>query len=183
MRPWLRRAWDVYERLFERVARIESVGDGMLRVRLIRYHGPDRRAGSERLRHGAPALEIHFRNDLSDGLHTGTAVRAAARLISGMRQALRQVAAAVDSNPRFADIEGLYAVSHMHRGSAHLGFVVELPPPGLGTRWLSAYMNWLMRLYGGADAAKSEGVRILWMSRAELLRRYGPTSPALVTKL
>lgn len=181
------RFWPVWERIMFTFFPVQSIPDnadnppaGVFLIRLARYH------------HGQPVT-------LPDGTHVGQgdwicevhinnrrmaeySERAQyARLLGDMAADLRAIAAYLAQAPEAAEVKSLWGRTLLSRGARRLGFTIRALPVTVHARFERFFMMGLMVLYHGRGmerlgrgttrAAYPEEV---WMSRGELLRRYGP---------
>jgi hypothetical protein len=89
-----------------------------------------------------------------------------------------------------ADLRAIWGVTILSRAGPRLGFTVRDRPPGLHTRLERFFMTGLMVLYHPQGVRRllhgsrlPEQPREVWMSRGELLRRYGQSGKAQTTLL
>lgn len=180
------RFWPVWERIMFTFFPVRPIPEnaayppaGVLLIRLARYH------------HGQPIT-------LPDGTHVGggdwicelhinnrrmaeyTERAGFAHLLGDMAADLRAIAAYLAQAPEAAEVKSLWACTLLSRGARRLGFTIRPRPVTIHARFERFFMMGLMVLYhargmerlrqGTTRAAYPEEV---WMSRGELLRRYG----------
>jgi len=188
--PWrvLRRLWDVWERAFEKLARVSDPGgpDCLFRLAVHRYKGPQRDLpDGNRLVRGDLVADLHMKNDRIRALTASSpAEKAAVVLMRETVNSLPRLAAVLRDDPRFRDVKALLGYTMFHRGVRRFGFAVfELPP--VYRIPIAFYEWWLMIVYHQDGWAH---VRRYWrklmpklvvMSRKELLARaqHGGTLP------
>ncbi|QSO47601.1 polysaccharide deacetylase family protein [Alicyclobacillus mengziensis] len=136
------------------------------------------------VRDGAPALELHFRNETLIAISSAADHRA---LVRGLRQAkdgLRDIARMLLYHPDYADIEVIAAPTLMNRGIEMLGFHVEDLPKTRENLRLQRYIRFLMGMYHPEGFRRlREGTRelqmkLVWMTREELAARTGLATKA-----
>jgi hypothetical protein len=177
------RVWPLWERLARRIwptVPIPNAPHGVLDVYFGRYHGePVVLPDGTPIRPGDRVIEIHTNN-----LLVLDAVRSSRwRILPAMAGDLRALAAWV-TQPDFApDVQAIYAVTVLGRGAAWLGFHLRDRPPGPRARLDRLFMAGLLAIYTSEGFERlSHGKTFgpypqeIWMSRAELLRRYGETT-------
>ena len=151
---------------------------GLLHIHLGRYHGPPiTLPDGTAVRRGAWITELHFDNRrMSAAARTASAFQFT-RMIAEDMQALAAWASAPGPVARSVAVMGITLIG---RAAPRLGFTVRERPVTIKTRLDRFFMDGLMAIYN------PDGVRRLgrgttygaypmevWMSRAELLRRYG----------
>ncbi len=184
-------AWDLQEGITVRVARLEQVGPDdrtVLRLRIGRYQGRDfvLRDGT-RVAHGALYGEIHFRNAALRALHAQASSprRVGFLFRDSLIQGLRDLAVFAEEDPRCRSVEAFGGVSMLHYGAEKLGFDVKAPRRGLFARLVYLYQELLTARYHPAGWARvRQGTRVrdsreIWISKAELLGRWGANSQEL----
>ncbi|QQE78784.1 polysaccharide deacetylase family protein [Alicyclobacillus sp. SO9] len=131
------------------------------------------------LHDGMPALDLHFQNTTLAMLSQADNPKS---LIGGLRQTrrgLQRLAALLQYHPAYHDIQAITGVTLIHRGIETLGFHVEDLPSHRERRRLERYMRFLMALYHPdgvrrlRQGRQSLHVKHVWMSRQELIDRYG----------
>ncbi|HEU5424290.1 MAG TPA: MFS transporter, partial [Nitrolancea sp.] len=185
-RGWLR-FWPVYERfwrLFHRVQPIPGVPHDLLRVQFARYHGrPITLPDGTRVRRGDLVGTLHLNNPaVSRVAAEGSALRLLPMLAGDLTALAGWLAS--DAPPGGGDVRAICGVTLLARGAARLGFTLRERPRTLYTRLDGFFMSGLLALYNpaGLDRLRrgttyGRGPVEMWMSRAELLRRYGQRQP------
>lgn len=192
--------WSVVEFAFARWFHLHGVNEIFRINRTVWHHGPryadepegedvaaraaaatTGRTASLVVRDGAPALDLHFRNETLITISSAADSRA---LVRGLRQAkngLRDIARMLLYHPDYADIEVIAASTLMNRGVEMLGFHVEDLPKTRENVRLQRYMRFLMGMYHPQGFRRlREGTRelqmkLVWMTREELAMRTGLT--------
>ncbi len=182
---WL---WDVQERFFLWLWRVEDVGPaegGALRLRAVRYRGDDLTlADGTVLTRGRRVGEIHLRNDILRSLHqhaqrprqVGWLFREA--LIKG----LEDLAAVVEARQEYRDLAAFCGTTMLHYGAQKLGFETRPLADGLRFRLLRVYQRLLTARHHPLGRRRTDrGTRTrdpaeLWISRDRLLALYGRES-------
>ena len=175
-RAFWQRALEPAEWLFSRLAGSLPVpgSRGTFLVAHHRHHGPDvDLPDGARVRRGDLVAEIHFWNRGIARRRGGSAQSVTWGIIRDMRADLGALAAAMQSGAcRTAPV---YAASPLAEAAVRFGFLVRPLPGGLRRKALSAWQRLLRRAFRPAalrtelQAETSE----VWMSAADLLRRYG----------
>lgn len=177
---WL---WSGWEWVFGKLFRLYEVpgGEGaVMRFGFRRWRGPavELQDGTV-VRPGDWVGEVHINSPrvLERWAQAGgSTTRLISMLSAEMRMVLQKLAAEVEAGRLAVPITALYGKTLLHRAAGRLGFEVQELAPGLGSRLLSLYERWLMTLYhptGRRRMAKSEGIKIVWMSRRALSSRFG----------
>jgi hypothetical protein len=177
------RVWPLWERLARRIWRtvpIPNAPHGALDVYFGRYHGePIVLSDGTPIQPGDRVIELHTNN-----LVVLDAVQGSRwHILRVLEGDLRALAAWV-SQPDFSpDVQAIYAVTVLGRGATWLGFHLRDRPPGLRARLDRLFMAGLLAIYTSEGFDRlSRGKTFgpypqeMWMSRAELLRRYGETT-------
>lgn len=178
------RIWPLWERLSRRLwptVEIPESPHGLVAIHFGPYKGkaillPD---GTE-ICSGDKVAEIHFNNRIQ--IEALGQARGAEkwRIVTILRQELTALAAWTKQTDFPHDVKAIYAVSILSRGAVRLGFTIRSRPPGFRSRMDSLFLSGLLILYGSegldrANLGQSMGGRPteVWMSRDELMRRYG----------
>ncbi|MBX5449230.1 MFS transporter [Thermogemmatispora sp.] len=175
------RFWTFWERLTLAVLGIQPVPNasyGLFQARLTRYHGrsPLLLPDGTRIGRGDLLLELHFVNRR---IRDAALQRSPWELLRMMRTDLQAVAAWLQT-PACAQVRAIYGVTLLSQAAPRLGFTVRERPRNLWSRADRMFMTGLLLLYhpqGQARLARGTTYgrypQEVWMSRAELLRRYG----------
>lgn len=179
--------WRVIEATYGWWLRLRVLGDprsSILRLGLRRHWGralllPDGTAVSRGDRIG----ELHLRSELVGTLQAGAAgpVRALTILRARGLEGLIRLARDLDRDPALKDVQAFYGETILWHTVSRLGFWA-FPIRGRTRRWLvSTYQGMLVRHYSPAGWARlrrlgATEARVVWISRAQLLRLYGPGS-------
>lgn len=179
--PW---HWRLLEAYFARAYATEVLGSdpgALFAFNLYSHAGADvvLKCGT-RIGAGDPVMELHFRREGLAPLaeHTDAAGLALGLLQLADREVPR-LALALETDPRFASVRGMHALTLFHRGIRRYGFEVFPVPEKHLEVWFTFWQKLLLRRDHphGARAAAGQGeeavVRHVWVSRAELIRRYG----------
>ncbi|MCL6636938.1 MAG: polysaccharide deacetylase family protein [Alicyclobacillus sp.] len=185
----LRGLWQGVDKVFDWVYRVEPVNT-LFRVGIRSWRWGVRRdeGGACVLRSGDRVLELHFQNDSVIAFaQPDGGLRGMAQGLRAARAAFQDLAQLLQVHPRYRQLAGVMAITLMHRGMAGLGFHVEDLPPSRANAWLQRYLRFLLglhhpagfpRLRQGRHSGGNLEPKLIWMSRAELLARYNPASPA-----
>ncbi|EPY12274.1 YkoP family protein [Paenibacillus alvei] len=180
----LQSLWMTWEAVFEMFTPLRSVYQsqfGICKV-VVRTHrgAPIRCEDGTCIYTGDYVGEIHLDNrEILKLSRSVGANRAAIVTARRLREALRQVGPAVNTDPELAKVKALTGITLLHRGITYgLGF--ELHP--LETKWMqrvsTIYLRLLLRMLNpeGAKRLKQQRSKLvpkmLMMSRATLMDRY-----------
>jgi hypothetical protein len=185
---WFRWAVAVYDRgyrLLHGLDRPEAQAGPLLRVERRHLWRARRLANGTVLRRGAPVGVLHLNPARALALHAhGLSPRAIG--FEGRRlflASLRVIAArAADGGP-LAPLEAYSATTLFHRRLPTLGFCPAVGARPICRRVVTGYERALLGALHPAGAARLRGMargeaRQLWLSRAQLLSRYGSGAPA-----
>lgn len=157
--------------------------DGFLYARIIRYHGPTiSLENGEQIVKGDRLLEIHLNNDIlfKVGIQSQNTMRWMVQLIRALEDFLPVVAKILAKQPKYKEIKGLYGISLVNRGIKPFGFEVFDLSDGWFTFLTRSYLRLFMFLihpHGRERLATKTDLlipKVIVMSRAVLLERYGP---------
>ncbi|OPG16734.1 hypothetical protein B2M26_05065 [Ferroacidibacillus organovorans] len=170
--------WRVWEKLFDRLYSVYPMSR-MFRLSLVSWRlGPRPEAG---LIDGVKVVEIHLQNLAVQELQRVKPVeRMAIRGLREVRDSLHDVALALLYDKRFQEGQAIFGMTMIHRGMENLGFHVEDIPDTLLNRWIKFLLSLIMSLYHPEGRKRfTHGLeamhpRLMWMSREELITRYGP---------
>jgi len=185
--PWfVSLLWPVLDRLLITSYRIKPVRtDSIISVQLRRYKGyPITLGDGSKVKAGDKIIELHLnsawfrqRRKLSlvaSRLHW-EALHCFAKDLSYLAE--QMVNGMFDSG-----VTALHGVTLLHTGTKRLGFQVMPLPTTLWKKLVRFYLTGLMQIHHplGKERLKAMGkpleVKGVWLSRAELLRRYAPES-------
>jgi hypothetical protein len=182
--------WPAVDRLLTLVGRIRPLkadDSGIIRFSLHRYKGPTRVLddGSE-VRIGDTLIELHMNNDwfkrrreLNLSISKSTW-----EIINCFEEDLRFLAQQVVDG-KFEGVAALRGVTFLHTGAKRLGFQVDKLPDSLWKKGTRFYMAGLMRIHNlrTDDTPRRRGrpaeLKEIWLSKAGLLSRYGPTDKSV----
>lgn len=173
--------WPVWEHIYQAFTRIKPLPDApndLLEVRYTRYHGrPMVLPGGEQIGKGDAIIDLHFHNQTL----MQTASQASSwQLIHMIGEDMHALAAWVLSTDFPAEPKAVFAVTLMSRGAPRMGFTLRDRPHTL-YNWLDRFfMTGLLVLYHSKGTERllqgttyGQYPQEVWMSRDELLRRYG----------
>jgi MFS family permease len=175
------RFWLFYERLTRSLWHLQPVPDAphrLLEIRHIQYTGqaidlPD----GTHIDKGDPVIELHFRNQ---GFLEVEEQAPAWRYIQIVAQSLNALACWMQEPDFPGDARAILGTTLLYRGAARLGFTLRERPKNIYTYLERFFMTGLLVLYHRQGSARLlQGTtygsypREVWMSRQELLKRYG----------
>jgi MFS family permease len=175
------RVWPIWEWLTQRflpISAIPGAPHGLFGMRRARYHGkPVTLPDGTRVARGDPIVELHFRNDRLPKIVARSSTWRLARMLAEDLQALARWSSRLDRDdaPR-----AVFGVTVLGRAAPRLGFFVRPRPRGVYT-WLEGlFMTGLLALYHPEGTGRlrrgttyGSAPAEVWMSREELIRRYG----------
>jgi peptidoglycan-N-acetylglucosamine deacetylase len=178
--------WRLLEGTFQRVYRTETLeGDprALLAYNSVTHRGSDVPLACGTVVHaGDRVLELHFRRQaLLPLMRDGDARRMGLSLIKLGDRDIPRLALALERDPRLGDVKAIHALTLFHRGIARYGFEVMPVRNPLEERWFTAWHRLLMARdhARGARHVRENQERLVtrhvWLSREELIRRYGET--------
>ncbi len=176
------RFWPVWEWVmgrFQPKTSIPHAPHGLLHVYLGRYSGkPITLPDGTHIERGAWVAHLHFDNQRVSEAARDAGVFALVRMFV---EDMRALAAWVAQPGEMERVQALFGLSLIGRAGPRLGFTVRERPVTIGARFDRFFMDGLLALYNPAGVSRlgrggsfSRYPVEVWMSRAELLRRYGP---------
>jgi YkoP domain len=178
--------WWLWERISDRLWPAFIVPGSpyrLLKVRPVRYRGrPIKLPDSNYIDSGVMICELHCNNAaVLEFVRNSPAIFAAGRA---------ELAAIADWVIQSgSEVAAIFGFTMLGAAAARLGFRRRAASPTWRARADRLFMNGLLALYSVDGAARLGRGRTLkafpeeiWMSRAELLRRYGAQRPALVRR-
>ncbi|ADV66254.1 YkoP family protein [Deinococcus maricopensis] len=144
----------------------------LFRLGAAPYEGPSTvNAEGRLLPHGAPGAELHLHN----GRFVAVADLSAITALRAIRDSLRDVAHAVQTDPRYADTQVVWALTLFHDVLGPLGFTSADMADPRQARLFAFGMDALRRLYGARATGRTILPKYIVMDRQTLLERYGQT--------
>lgn len=171
--------WNVWEALFDRLFKVDDLGeDALFRLSRVAYKGRDiPLEGGRTLKRGDIYGEIHFKNDRLGRLGPIRGLRA-------FRGSMKSLATYVEENEKYRDVDLFVGTTILARPAEALGFHSVRTLPGIGEWWAKVYRNWLITVYHPAGSQRLKAgadkleLRLAYITREELQRRYGPQDEA-----
>jgi hypothetical protein len=176
------RFWPVWERVmwtFFPVQPIPNAPHDVFLIHLTRYHHgkPITLPDGTQVGKGDWICELHLNNPrMAEYAGRGQYVR----LLRDMGEDLRALAAYLAQAPEGAAVKSLWALTLLSRGARRLGFTVRPRPVTIHAWFDRFFMMGLLALYNARGTARLREGSVyanypeeIWLSRGELLRRYG----------
>jgi hypothetical protein len=160
-----------------------TAGSGIIVVEVRRNDAHTvRLADGSEIKAGDTILEIHINNSWFKQRHklNATTARMARDMLVSFAHDLGILAQELDHGV-FSNCTALHGCTHIGVIAGRLGFQVEQLPNSLWKRFAQFYISGLAQVYGPrrSDASRPNGpleLKEVWLSKRELLRRYGSTS-------
>lgn len=178
--------WPVLDRLLIKIYRIKPVRtDSIISVELRRYkRRPITLGDGSKVKAGDKIIELHlnsawFRQRRKLSL---VASRLQWQAKHCFARDLGYIAEQMVNGMLDSDITALHGVTLLHTGTRRLGFQVMPLPTTLWKKLVQFHLTGLMQIHHplGKERLKAMSkpleVKEIWLSRAELLRRYAPES-------
>ncbi len=183
---WLAdRLWRTIEATYGWGLRLRVIGDprsSILRLGMRRHWGhPIVLPDGTLIRRGDRLGELHFRNEVVSALQAEAPgpVRALALMRARALDDFSRLAVGFEADPALKEVQALFGETLLWRTVCRLGFWA-MPVRGRARRRVvSTYQRLLVRHYSPAGWARLKRLgatetRVVWISRAQLLRLYGP---------
>ena len=172
------------DRRYHRAHRLQAIGP-ILYVGRDQYRGPTIQFADDTLLEvGSDIGTLHFNNLRFTKLEAQSATGAALGFARLMIQSLRALADKARTDSRFSDLAVYHAVSWLPGHGDKIGFVTAPYPEGMKKRLMAAHFRLL--IWAFAPIEQSRGARpdphFYWLTRKELLRRYGDAQVARPVK-
>jgi hypothetical protein len=139
-----------------------------------RYRGPELRfEDGTLLRDNDPIGRLHFNNASIAALGEGSLHRVGFRFAKLMRQSLRALADAAQSDPTLRDVAVFQGMTWLPAHGEVVGFVSTPLPKSWRTRLLAGHFRLLMSAFAPAARIRERGdaePRLYWLTRAALVR-------------
>jgi len=180
--------WPVIDKLLRLVYHIRPLkadGSCIICLGLRRYKGPTMILNDgSKVKTGDTIIELHLNNAWFKRRRKLNikASQSPREILGCFEQDLRFLAQQV-VNGTFEGVAALHGSTFLHAGAKRLGFQVEELPDSLWKKGARVYMAGLMQVYhlrGDKVSRLREKpweLKEVWLSRAALLTRYGPTHP------
>lgn len=168
------------DRRYHRAHRLQPVGP-ILYVGREKYRGPTIQFVDDTLLEvGDDVGTLHFNNLRFTQLEAESATGAALGFVRLMIQSLRALADKAHNDPRFSDLAVYHAVSWLPGYGDKIGFVTAPYPSGMKKRLMAAHFRLLIWAFAPIEQSRKArpDPHFYWLTRKELLRRYGSTRSA-----
>jgi peptidoglycan/xylan/chitin deacetylase (PgdA/CDA1 family) len=171
--------WQKWEQIFAKVNHLEIIdAANIYRLAKARYKGPGLYSGDGRIlaKEGDVVGELHMDSLRLSG--KGTDIHTIGiKVLRQVRESLPDLAAYINDNPAYADIQVFMGTSLLNRGVKGLGFNVQEVSPNWFNRGIEALQKLNLRIYhpsgkGNNRKLKEGRLKIVWISREELLGRW-----------
>lgn len=172
MSPGVGTLWDLGEWAYEKIHHLQGVGS-ILRVGLGWYRGePLTFSDGTILREGEPVGELHLHNRRLLAFHRHDP-RTVFRFRRELVLSLEALASVVASDPSYQAIKAWRGKTWITKGVERFGFELQPIRRPLEQWRLTVHFRALLWHYGGGSWKRSLKPVVLWITRGELLRRYG----------
>jgi hypothetical protein len=159
-----------------------TMGSGIVVVEVRRNNGHRfTLADGSEIKAGDTILELHINNNWFKQRHklNPTAPHVARDMLVSFAHDLGILAKELD-NGTFTNVAALHGCTHLGIAARRLGFQVGELPNTLWKRFAQFYISGLAQVYGPrrSEAFRSNKpleLKEIWLSKRELLRRYGST--------
>lgn len=176
------RAWELWEHYYARKHHVERIDAGnILRLEKTTYDGPDlyNNDGSLLARKGDIVAEIHI--DSIRLQEKGKDMqKLALKALRQARDSFPGLTQFVAENPAYGEVKVFLGVTLIHRGVKGFGFHVQDLPNSRKNRGIAWLQKMIMRVYHPAGSARGQArlgddPKLVWISREELIGRWGKT--------
>lgn len=170
------RALGVVDAWYYRRYQLKTLGP-VLFVGRAHYRGPELKFDDGTLLRDNDVIgRLHFNNASIAALGEGSMHRVGFRFAKLMRESLRNLAEAAQSDPAFADVRVFQGTTWIPSHGEVVGFVSTPMPKTWKTKLLSAHFKMLMWVFAPAarirDREQAEP-RLYWLTREALSRNLG----------
>jgi len=159
-----------------RIHRLRTLGP-VLYIGRARYRGPELRfEDGTLLKDKDPIGRLHFNNQAIASLGEGSLHRVGFRFAKLMRESLRQLAHAAQSDPDLQDIQVFQGVTWIPAHGEVVGFVTTPMPKTWKTRLLAGHfrlLSWVFAPSAKIRARERPEPRLYWLTREALARNVG----------
>lgn len=166
---------------YQRKHRLRALGP-VLRIGYVRYRGPPREfADGTVLRENELIGQLHFNNSSIASIGDGSLHRTGFRFAKLMRESLRTLAEAAQSDPELRSIAVYHGVTWIPDHGTVVGFVSTPRPKTWRTRILSAYFKLLMWTFAPASRTRERATtepRDFWLTQRMLAQNLHKLSKA-----
>lgn len=134
------------------------------------------------VRPGDLVSELHLSNKKVASYAEGQSKSVEWQIIQDMRKEFMLLAKEVQDGSVPQEVKGFYGVNVMPAGARRLGFTLIPLPPGWNRVWLAWWESVIRRVFYSfkpgkkPDFSKTKVAYEIWMSRGELVKKYGQTS-------
>jgi hypothetical protein len=176
-----RRVLGWVDRWYYRRYRLRTLGP-VLYLGHARYSGPEIRfPDGTILRDNDPIGRLHFNNSSIASLGEGSMQRVGFRFAKLMRESLRQLAQAAQTDPSLREIAVYQGVTWIPAHGEVVGFVSTPLPVSWRTRLLAVHFRLLSWVFAPAARIRersSKEPRLYWLTRKALEENLGKLKPA-----
>lgn len=180
MPDWLWRWSDIAYRWLHGVEDLPGDGQTVIRIGVGRHRGRRVALKDGTLVHAGDLVgTIHLNNERVRSIHGRTANPAIAGILirRDFERSLETLARLSESHPRYQAVKAFTATTIFHQGGERFGFEILPLRSTLFGRVVAAYERSLLARFHplGASRARRKRfaeVRVIWISRATLRRRY-----------
>ena len=153
--------------------RLQTLGP-VLYLGYARYRGPELKfEDGTLLRENDPIGRLHFNNASIAALGEGSLQRVGFRFAKLMRESMRALAEAAQSDPTLRDVSVFQGTTWLPAHGEVVGFVSTPMPKTWRTRLLAGHFRLLMSVFAPAARIRERGdaePRLYWLTRTALVR-------------
>jgi peptidoglycan-N-acetylglucosamine deacetylase len=177
--------WQIVEIAFTKIYRVLSINAIFRISKAVWHHGlrQSEKTGEAIIEDGTKAVDLHFQNETLIAISSAGDNRSLVKVLRMVKSGFTDLANVLEFHPDYQDVQVIMAMTLMNRGIEMLGFHVEELDESREKKRLQAYMRFLMGMYHPLgfkrlrQGTQELSLKLVWMTRDELLERYGQGTP------